>query len=71
MAVQMLLEDGLGEPASHGSTAAKGQEEPDYLSGGLSNCLLPIRDILAMEEGGREAPGRTLGLETPQIMLLY
>lgn len=46
MAVQMLLEDGLGELASHGSTAAKGQEEPD-------DCQVPIRDILGMEEGGR------------------
>lgn len=34
----MLLEDGLGELASHGSTAAKGQEEPDTFTGGLTTA---------------------------------
>lgn len=34
MAVQVLLQDGLGEIASHGSTVSKGQEEPDDLQRG-------------------------------------
>lgn len=55
--MQILLEDGLREITSHDSTVSKGQEEPADRQRDLSNCQLPVRNILGTEEGGRLLTG--------------